>query len=445
VHPLPWASCEHTSQTAMQHSNGMDLPYYANGTTECDWSTGMEPSSAPNGSYQEAARAACMHLNTSAPAVVPLPMEPSTVLMRRGLPEPPSMAATIPMPGNSNLQSTGYMPKTRTSPTLCDMALTLAYPSSPPHMPLPTTSPSSNMLRISAPSLMMSLRKRDTLAPFPGQMLNDSLGLSSHRRLASFQNQANQANIVSSKISPIPPRREMDSVPSTATLTPPSFPAHGAPLQLYPSSSPISPLDHRRLSETSRKPTGPYQSNPTNGQGWWSVLKETTATQSTLASALDWPRVVAFMGELAMQLRNCSGLTALGQYRSGSTTIYSSGSSENILQTTIRTGRGGEPKSYKMEESIARRGDYGSKAIQCPMEYPVNLTRTCLSNSRTSPLKLQGPAQTQNIPTVWTTLTQWRPYSAPHESIRKTRISPGSLFILVSNGIWTRTQSASWI
>ena len=73
----------------MQHPNGMDLPYYANGMTECDWSTETEPSTAPNGSYQEAARAACMHLNTSAPAVVPLPMEPSTVLMRRGLPEPP--------------------------------------------------------------------------------------------------------------------------------------------------------------------------------------------------------------------------------------------------------------------------------------------------------------------------------------------------------------------
>ena len=107
-------------------------PLLCNGTTECDWSTGMEPSSALNGSYQEAARAACMHLDTSALAVVPSPMEPSTVLMHRRLPEPPFHGCYDPSAWEQQLAIHGLYAKYKDiSHSLCDMALTLAYTHAP--------------------------------------------------------------------------------------------------------------------------------------------------------------------------------------------------------------------------------------------------------------------------------------------------------------------------
>jgi len=63
-----------------------------------------------------------------------------------------------------------------------------------------------------------------------------------------------------------------------------------------------------------------------------------------------------------------------------------------------------------------------------------------ISNKFDKNMSFQFKVLATQLPTVWITLTQWQPYSAPHGSIWKTRTSPGSLSTSVSNGIWTRTQ-----
>jgi hypothetical protein len=80
---------ETTSQTAPPQPYGTDRPCYADGTTRCASSTETGRSSAPNGNYQEAARAALMHPATSAPDVAHPPTEPSIAPAHKRLPSPP--------------------------------------------------------------------------------------------------------------------------------------------------------------------------------------------------------------------------------------------------------------------------------------------------------------------------------------------------------------------
>jgi hypothetical protein len=285
------------------------------------------------------------------------PRSPELPLSGEGLKGSPH---TMGMPGLRSSRTMGCRKNTPCSFGALRAVLTLESRGSVTHIPRQITTP-LNLFRMyitllskrSLPPAAMSVRShavswRWFWAPSRPPHCPSSL---------KYQNRASTGQCI---ISPTLTTCSPTWLRSTHTSTVITSRVHGAPSPPSPCLYPAFPQAPRPQSTMLPRPTGPSRSSQPNGPVWWSACRLMISLQSTCATTLASLQLGVYMGWWQMPELTYSEATALARWRSGSTTMFSSGFHAGTCPNTMHSARSGSVRFSPMEAAGKRAAVCGT-------------------------------------------------------------------------------------